>query len=426
MDAAPVELALWREQPIDVAVESYQIDEIFPTIAVSDDTAVIEFRIAANSDTALDLLNTTFRCGYKIVDASDTAITAGTKVSLTNIPLHASLSRVDITLGGESLTSGSTTNYPYKAFIEMIVNGATNDNEALAAGLTADTPNGMNTLGALETGTTLGANPASKNRLAWNAGGKTVTFEGSLFADVCRQNKYIPMVREVCIRLHQSADAFRLMAADSETKYRLKLVKPVLRVRNVRLTPQGIREFAINRSSFKLPIKNHILSTYNIPSGVFSHYVDAPFGGRVPTRLVVAFIAADAFQGKYELNPFNFQHFDVSEMSFTLDGRSIPGPPVETDYSGNDYVTPYRTLTSSVFPTRIPIARPYVGSKSMQYFNGYCFTVFALNGERNTGELKTPAIFGITRFIAKFKVALAKAVTLILYATFDDELEIPL
>jgi hypothetical protein len=135
-------------------------------------------------------------------------------------------------------------------------------------------------------------------------------------------------------------------------------------------------------------------------------------------------VTAKAFEGSYTTNPFNFQHFDVKEMGFTVNERSLPGPPIETDYEDAEYINAYRTLTSSLYPTRVPLQPPY-STTSNQYFNGYCFTIFNLSGESNTGELQVAPKFALTRFSVKFKVALVKAITVVLYATFDDEVEIP-
>ena len=423
MDAAPTELALWQKQPVDVVVESHQIVECFPAIAVDDSTSLIEFRIPADNETVLDLYNTTLRCGFQIVKEDGSKIVAADKVCLTNIPIHTSIESVDIDLGGKNLTSGTANNYPYKAYIDMIVNGASNDHEAEASGLVLDTVSGMDTVGA-NVSTDSGTNSGSLARAKWTATGKTAIFEGQLFSDICRQRKYIPLTEALHVRLHQSKDAFRLMTVTSGTNYKLKLVKPILRVRNVRLTSQGLRELSLNRGNYLLPIKNTVISTYNIASGQFSFHVDTPFGGRIPNRLVVGMVTAKAFEGSYTTNPFNFQHFDVKEMGFTVNERSLPGPPIETDYEANSYINAFRTLTSSLYPTRVPLQPPYT-TDSNQYFNGYCFTVFNLSGESNTGELQVAPKFALTRFSVKFKVALVKAITVLLYATFDDELEIP-
>jgi len=136
-------------------------------------------------------------------------------------------------------------------------------------------------------------------------------------------------------------------------------------------------------------------------------------------------VGADAYQGKYSINPYNFEAFNVQEMSFTLNERSMPGAPIETNYADDDYITAFRTLTSSIFPTRIPLYRPY-STNASQYYNGYCFTVFTMTGETNMGELRAPTKYGLTRFLLQFKEALPKAITLILFATFDDEIEIDL
>jgi len=137
-------------------------------------------------------------------------------------------------------------------------------------------------------------------------------------------------------------------------------------------------------------------------------------------------VLASAYEGQYSRNPFNFQHFNVAHMSYTVNELSLPATPILTDYNAKNYVSAYRTLTDPAYLTRIPLKALYALPIAGQHFNGYCFTVFNLSGEGNTGELKLPSKFALTRFTVKFKTALSSPITLILYATFDDDLEIQL
>ena len=60
-------------------------------------------------------------------------------------------------------------------------------------------------------------------------------------------------------------------------------------------------------------------------SSVPQNYLDVSheklFSGQLPTRVVVGLVKNDAFNGHVGRNPFNFQHFNLSEISLYLDGH---------------------------------------------------------------------------------------------------------
>ena len=46
--------------------------------------------------------------------------------------------------------------------------------------------------------------------------------------------------------------------------------------------------------------------------------------GEVPTHLVVGFVKSQVYNGDYNLNPYHFDHFDVSDIGFSVNGESTP------------------------------------------------------------------------------------------------------
>ena len=44
--------------------------------------------------------------------------------------------------------------------------------------------------------------------------------------------------------------------------------------------------------------------------------------GEVPSRLVVGMVKSQAFNGDNNLNPYHFEHFDVSNIGFFVNGES--------------------------------------------------------------------------------------------------------
>ena len=61
-------------------------------------------------------------------------------------------------------------------------------------------------------------------------------------------------------------------------------------------------------------------------------------------------------------NPYNFQHFDVSEVSLTDGGREVDGHPLHFDFAKNQYVEGYwglfRALDNWIIPKEMPKEMP--------------------------------------------------------------------
>ena len=64
----------------------------------------------------------------------------------------------------------------------------------------------------------------------------------------------------------------------------------------------------------------------------------------VPTRLVVGFVKSQAYNGDFNLNPYHFQHFDVSDIGFFVNGESTPRPSFKLDVGNGTYLQGLNSL----------------------------------------------------------------------------------
>ena len=71
------------------------------------------------------------------------------------------------------------------------------------------------------------------------------------------------------------------------------------------------------------------------------------FSGQLSTRVVIAMVGNAAYNGAFDRNPFNFEHFSLMEISVYLDGQpQYDIKPLATDYANQLYVRAYNTLFS--------------------------------------------------------------------------------
>jgi len=124
------------------------------------------------------------------------------------------------------------------------------------------------------------------------------------------------------IKLLRSKDMFCLMDAVGS-----KINHASLFVRKVKLSPTVflVHAKALENSTAKYPIKRVVCKAFAIPQNYLDANYEKVFSGQLPTRIVVGLVDNRAFNGDRTLNPFNFQHFDLCEISLYLDGQQQHG-----------------------------------------------------------------------------------------------------
>lgn len=82
-----------------------------------------------------------------------------------------------------------------------------------------------------------------------------------------------------------------------------------------------------------------------IPKGSTKFYLVNIFPQAVPDRIVVGLVDRRAVNGDYKTNPFNFEHFNLTEEGIYVNGESVPGRPHKNDFSAGHYLLAYARLS---------------------------------------------------------------------------------
>ena len=146
------------------------------------------------------------------------------------------------------------------------------------------------------------------------------------------------------------------------------------------------------------------------------------FSGQIPTRIVVGLVRNDAFNKHTTLNPFNFQHFNLSEISVYSDGQQQHGiKPLTLDFANQLFVRGFNTLFSGTGK----LFRDEGNALTIGYFNnGYALYVFDLTPDLGENDHFNLSNQGSVRLVLKFAEALEQPVTVIAYAEFENVIEI--
>jgi len=410
-------LDLFSVPPTQTSIEAASYCDYHPLTSIGDGSP-IEFEISGTGEDYIDFSNTYLFVKAKITQANGANTIATDVVGPANYFLHSMFSQVDISLNGTSVTA-STNTYPYRAVIEALLSYGSDCKESqLSAALFY-----KDTAGNMENVALDGANQniGLVKRAELTTMNRVVDMMGRIHADIFFQDRYMISDVNIKIKLTRSKDAFCLMSDD---EFAVKIVSAQLYVRKVKLSPSVYLAHArtLEQGTAKYPIKRVICKTFTVPVGFRDVTHEKLFCGQLPCRLVVGLVDNEAFNGAFNRNPFNFQHFNVSEIGVYLDGQQVHAvKALQPDYAHHQYVDAYMSLFSGSgkinrdegnFIARTDFAR------------GYGLYAYDLTPDLAENDHFNLTRQGNVRLLLKFSAALQRTVTVIAYAEFENVIEI--
>lgn len=420
------ELDLFTLPPTQTTIESGQWVHYKPVSSLTDDSP-IEFMVPGLSDEYLDLSHTmlSLRVSMLPPPGPGTPATSTTPaippvkavVAPVNNLLHSMFSQADVFFN-QKLVSPANNAYGYRAYIETLLNYNSNAKEShLSTALWyADTAGRMEELGP--------GNKGFSKRSSELGPGTTIDLLGHLHCDVFNQEKFLLNGVELRLRLVRARDAFCLM--ESSNTHRLHIVEASLIIRRVSINPGVLLAHAraLQQGTAKYPLTRVEVKTMTIHGGVQGETLDNVFLGQLPKRMIIGFVDNRAFNGDKARNPFNFQHFNINFLSLYVDGAQVPSKPLQPNFTKDKlYVDAYQTLFSG---TGIHFLNEGNGISRSDYPYGYCLTAFDLTPDLSASCSTHWNLVrhGSVRIEVRFETSLEKTINCIVYAEFDNVLEI--
>lgn len=195
----------------------------------------------------------------------------------------------------------------------------------------------MNSTGANNIGFT--------RRHSHTADNKVVDLFGPLHCDLFNVDKYLLNGVEMTIKLQRSKVAFHLMGSEN-SRATFEILDAELYVRKVRINPAVINAHikALEIAPARYPITRVDVKAITIPAGSQTKTMDNTYLGLLPSRCVIGFVNTTAFNGLVTENPYNFQHFNFTNLAFYLDSVPIPARPFVCDFENHQYIRAYNSL----------------------------------------------------------------------------------
>lgn len=410
------ELDLFMVPPTQTSIEHGQWVEYQP-LATLTDKGPIEFNIPGAGDDYIDLANTYFRVRAKVTTATGTALDAATDiVAPVNYWINSLWSQIDLSLNEKLITSSNNT-YPYRAYIETLLSfGQEAKKSQLTTALWYKDEAGKFEVvdGAENTGFTRRSKAVISNGI--------VDMVGKIHLDMFFQPRYLLNGVDVKLRLSRSKDEFNLMCKEGKS-YKVNINEVTMFVRKVLPNP-AVRMGHIKgleKARAKYPIRRVETKSFTIPEGNMSVTQENLFLGQLPKRVVLGFVTNKAFNGTFHMNPFNFRHQDINFLALYVDGQQVPAKPLQPDFSNGKFMRSYLTLyngTGQYYKNE----GNYINRD--EYANGYTLFVFDLTPDLFEGAHFNLIKRGTLRLEVHFGQALTSTLNAVVYAEFDNLIEI--
>lgn len=82
----------------------------------------------------------------------------------------------------------------------------------------------------------------------------------------------------------------------------------------------------------KYPFTHTDVRTISLPARQISFNFNNIFQNVRPNKVVEVFVSSQAVSGSFSLSPWNFQHFNLNEITLGVDGFPVGGNPVKVSF----------------------------------------------------------------------------------------------
>lgn len=419
------EFDLFGRPPVQHCVEREIVTEHRPYTTVADATSPITFHVPCNDNEYINLrdLKLRLQLQFDINKTGDTTSADWSKVAPENFLLHSFFKDIQLEIDDKLITSSQPL-YSYKAMIETLI-GFTPDamkTHLQAAGWSDDatdkehiSPTRSNWITPLTSATT------GKR--------KVIDLFGKLYLDMCFQHRALVGGSSLKLTFIPQSNKFYIHNLIEGAKITSTIKDIYLEVTRSKVTPP-LREAhiaAMTKSPARYPHTRSEMKVYNLAQGIKGENLDNIVLGTLPRRAVVAFVSHAGFNGAYKLNPYNFKPYNLSYLSFHLDGESYPSRPFTPNFKDGLYLREYL----SVFDAYNQWSSDSVCNfRRDTYPYGYALLAVNFSPDSSDGCLGSghisPAKRGNLRLELKFAEALPEPVNCLIYLEYDANIEIDL
>ena len=398
------ELLLFDDLAPQVVVENGIFVNVPPAHSIAESGTTISFHIHGSEGDYLDLNDSLLYVKFQVLTSDKKQLAATATLAAVNYTLNALFSDITVYLN-DTIIEGGAQLYPYKSTIENIFgfNRQTRKLQLAPMGYDAD----------------------RDNRKAWIARSADKELVGALRIDFFNQPKYLLPNVDVRVVLTKSKAKFALCGGGGGNP-RLVISEAKLYIRRVRVNTSvsTAHELSLEKKNAIYPYTRGQVISYSIAAGSLSHFRDNVFSSSLlPKFVIVGFVKASAFNGdNVDDEPFHFQHFNVSSIALYRDGLSLPyREPYEPDFAHDLFTKDY--MKSIIHNPQHLNTNLNNGISLKDFKDMYTLFTFNLTPDFDMTQCQMPKD-GNLRLEVKFAQPLPNAINVLVYGTFDTQIEI--
>ncbi|EGT39956.1 CBN-RNR-2 protein [Caenorhabditis brenneri] len=332
-----------------------------------------EFILTNNSRSYLNLKRTYLVFTFEITDPAGNTVTMtpGIANSLRYAPInniaHSIVKNFSLHINSQ-LAFHNSSNYAYKSYFEQVLmyGQEIKDSTLTAAGFHHDT--------AIDDV----LSPGFQARCASIHNQGAVQVAANISIDLMNQPRVLLNCCNVKLTVYPNDSHFLIESFNRDPQQDLKF-----QIRDVYAL---VNEFDLTdglSNALEAAVLEHKQIQYPmISSQVRSFYIepnrlDAPantlFTSKMPRRIFVGLVEADAYNGSLDKSPFNFKPHGISDIHIDYCGMTIPGRPFSLDFPNNKFIEAYIQLQETLGHTRNNFS---TNSISMNMFKERGYTIF--------------------------------------------------
>ncbi|KAL3102612.1 hypothetical protein niasHS_000315 [Heterodera schachtii] len=212
------------------------------------------------------------------------------------------------------------------------------------------------------------------------AGSNVAQFIAKIDTDLFNQPLYLINFCELDIEILPNDNAFVLIAP-SGGRYHFEVLGLKMYVKKVSLMDGLALDIArkLELKPVRYAVRKTMMKSMFISQGRYEFTANM-FMDQIPRRVTMGLVANTDYVGTLLRSPFNFQPFNVREISIVANGRSYPQAPYDLDYPNRKYVRPFNDMNEAVGFANSSESN---GITFAQYGRTHCIYVFNLT---NSGD----------------------------------------
>jgi len=319
--------------------------------------------------------------------------------------------------GTEVYDSGDK--YHYRAYIETELNNdLTTKNTQLAfSGYTREEPTNAGNID-------VDANAGFRQRVDPFKLSSWVQLYTPITTDLFAQPRMLLNNVDLRLTLLRNSDAFALLHyTDPTQQFKLEVRKMVWYVKTVSVISSinlALEKTMLTYTA-KYPLRRVEVKILHVSNGRQSTPENAVWNGQLPRRMVLGCVDSNASVGAYTKSPFNFQNFNIKEISLVVGGVIHPAQPLVIDFEQRAFARAYMQMFDGLGISGEDKSNHITPA---MFTSGSCLFAFDLSADEDNGGHFDVIKEGATSICIKFGQAVAApGIDIICYAEFDNLLE---